>query len=205
MSASFYDSLVILLHGVGANGSDLAPLSAALRNALPKTLFVAPDAPNLFDRGPGHQWFSVVDVTATNRLQRVVGARASFDGTLADEIDRAGLASRLGRVALVGFSQGAIMALDAMATARWPVAGVVAFSGRLASPDPLTPAKGARALLLHGEDDPVIPAHETLGASARLSKAGVVVDCHVAPGLGHAISPEGVARARSFLIEAFAR
>ena len=205
MSASPHDSLVILLHGVGANGNDLAPLGAALRDALPKTLFATPDAPNPFDQGRGHQWFSVAGVTATNRPKRVVGARAGFDGTLADEIDRAGLAGQLGRVALVGFSQGAIMALDAIATARWPVAGVVAFSGRLASPDPLTPAKGARALLLHGEDDPVIPAHETLEASARLRKAGGVVDCHVVPGLGHAISPEGVARARSFLIEAFAR
>lgn len=204
MTAS-HGSIVILLHGVGGSGHDFAPLAAELRDALPQTLFVAPDAPNRFDQGPGRQWFSVAGITAANRSQRIAGARAGFDATLMEQIDHVGLIGELGRVALVGFSQGAIMALDGLATGRWPVAGVVAFSGRLPTPDPLTPVKGAKALLVHGEVDPVIHAKETLEAAARLRRAGVTVEPHVEPGLGHAISPHGVAFARKFLIDALAR
>ena len=195
-------SIVILLHGVGGGGRDLAPLAADLRDALPQTLFVAPDAPGRFDQGPGHQWFSVAGITAANRSQRMAGARAGFDQALTEQIGRVGLSGEFGRVALVGFSQGAIMALDGLATGRWPVAGVIAFSGRLATPDPLAPVKGAKALLIHGDVDPVIAANETLDAAARLRRAGVAVEAHVEPGLGHAISPRGIDLARRFLIDA---
>jgi len=193
------DSLAVLLHGVGAHGGDLAPLAAAMHTFLPRTHFVAPDAPHRFDQGPGRQWFSVAGVSDQNRPQRVEAARADFDRVLRAEIDRFGLTDRMDRVALVGFSQGAIMALDAIASGRWPVAAVVAFSGRLASPAPLTPVGPARALLVHGAEDAVIPAEETPRAAAKLREAGVGVETRILPGLGHTISPEGVAIAAEFL------
>jgi len=195
------DSLVVLLHGVGANGRDLASLAAALRSYLPQTHFAAPDAPGRFDEGPGRQWFSMAGVSQGNRPQRVGAARADFDSVLSAELAHVGLADQLDRVALVGFSQGSIMALDATASGRWQVAGVVAFSGRLASPEPLTPAGGARALLVHGEADTAVPSDETLVAAAKLRQAGVKVEARVFPGLGHAISPEGIALAGAFLVD----
>jgi phospholipase/carboxylesterase len=193
------DSLVILLHGVGANGRDLAQLAGGLRSYLPQTHFAAPDAPGRFDEGPGRQWFSMAGVSQANRPQRVEAARADFDQIVSAELAHVGLADQLDRVALVGFSQGAIMALDAIASGRWPVAAVVAFSGRLASPAPLAPPSGARALLVHGEADTVIPSDETLAAAATLRQAGVQVEARIYPGLGHAISPEGIALAGAFL------
>lgn len=195
------DSLAVLLHGVGSSGRDLAPLADALRAFLPRTHFVAPDAPNRFDRAPGRQWFGVVGVNEENRPQRIEAARGGFDRVLTAQLDRFGLSGRTNCVALVGFSQGAIMALDALATGRWPIAAVVAFSGRLASPGALAPAAGARALLIHGGADRVIPSEETRRAAERLREAGVDVDAHVVPGLGHGISPEGVAMAGEFLAE----
>ncbi|MBV8474289.1 MAG: dienelactone hydrolase family protein, partial [Hyphomicrobiales bacterium] len=192
-------SLVVLLHGVRASGRDLAPLAGELGKSLPQALLVAPDALPLSDDGAGRQWFSVANITHVDRPQRVAAARTDFDAVLAERLDHVGLADQLDRVALVGFSQGAIMALDAMATGRWPVAAVVAFSGRLASPGPLTPAPGARALLVHGAADPVIPMQETLDAAARLREAGVSVECHIEPGVGHSIPPAGVALAGAFL------
>lgn len=200
--ASIPDSLVVLLHGVGGNGADLAPLAASLRANLPRTLFASPDAPNRFDQGAGRQWFSVVGVTEANRPLRIVAAREGFDRVVMAELEAAGLSGHWDRVALVGFSQGAIMALDAMATGRLPVRAVVAFSGRLATPGPLAPVTGARALLVHGEVDPVIPARESVEAAAALRAAGVAADCQIAPGLGHSISPQGVALAAAFLADA---
>jgi phospholipase/carboxylesterase len=204
VSASLHDSLVILLHGVGASGSDLAPLGDALRPHLPRTRFASPDAPGRSEHGPGRQWFSVAGVTEANRPQRVEAARAEFDRVLNAQINGLGFAGRLDRVALVGFSQGSIVALDALASGRWAPAAIVAFSGRLASPGLLAPAAGMRALLIHGEADPVIPAWETRQAAAKLRELGVHVETHVFPGLGHSVSAEGIALAGEFLARSFA-
>lgn len=190
-------SLVILLHGVGSSGADTLGLRQALSSALPETKFVAPDAPGRFSGG--YQWFCVTGVTEENRPVRVAAARPSFDAILSDIIGREGFAARLDRVALVGFSQGSIMALDAIASGRWPVAGVVAFSGRLASPEPLEPARNSRLLLVHGTQDQIMPVDQAIAAEAKLLAAGIAVTSIIQPGLGHSISPEGIAKAAEFL------
>ena len=102
MNASSHDSRVILLHGVGASGSELAPLGDALRPHLPHTRFATPDAPGRSEHGPGRQWFSVAGVSKANRPQRVEAARAEFDRVLNAQISGLGFSDRLDRVALVG-------------------------------------------------------------------------------------------------------
>lgn len=195
-------SLVILLHGVGSSGDDIGALADHLAPALPGAVFACPDAPEPFDRGgPGRQWFSVAGVTPANRPTRIADARAGFDQTIGEIITAAGFASRLDRVAFVGFSQGSIMALDAVASGRWPVAAVVAFSGRLASPSPLAPAPHTRCLLVHGSADMVIPAGETLAAAEHLTALGLAVEHIIEPGEGHSISANGLGRAIAFLTQ----
>lgn len=193
-------SLVIMLHGVGSNGDDLAPLGDIWRPGLQETGFAAPDAPFPFDQGPGRQWFSIAGVTEDNRPGRVAAARDAFDATLNRLMAEHGLAGRPERVVLAGFSQGAIMALDAVVSGRWPLAGVVAFSGRLSSPAPLAPPAHLPVLLIHGAQDPVIPAGETERAALRLQGLGVEVQRHILPGLGHSLSTEGVAMAGRFIV-----
>lgn len=197
-------SLIIFLHGVGARGADLAPLGASWRAALPDTAFAVPDAPFAFDQGgAGRQWFSVSGVTEANRPARIADARAAFDTTIAALLAEHGLTARPERVAFVGFSQGAIMALDAVASGRWPVAAVVAFAGRLASPPPLAPATATPVLLLHGSADRVTPASESEAAERQLRALGVPVTREVLPGVGHAITPQGAAAAAAFLERPF--
>jgi phospholipase/carboxylesterase len=197
-------SLVIFLHGVGSRGSDLAPLAASWRDALPHTVFAMPDAPFPFGQGgPGRQWFSVAGVTEANRGDRIVAARESFDTIFRNIVAEHALSDHLDRVALVGFSQGSIMALDVVATGRWPVASVVAFAGRLASPEPLTPSLRTRTLFLHGDADTVIPAWESERAESRLRQLGVDATRRVLPRLGHSISSEGAEAAVRFLAETF--
>lgn len=195
-------SLVIFLHGVGSRGSDLAPLASVFAPHLPETAFVAPDAPFAFDGGgAGRQWFSIRGVTDANRQQRIIDARDEFDATLAGVIHEHGLSGQLDRVALVGFSQGSIMALDAFVSGRWPVGAIVAFSGRLASPEPLAPSRATRILLVHGEADTVIPARESVAAEQRLKAAGANVAVHLLPGVVHTISSGGADAAAAFLSE----
>ena len=196
------DSLVIFLHGVGSSGADLAALGESWAPTLPRTAFAAPDAPSPFDGGgPGRQWFSVAGVTEANRPDRIVVARPAFDATLRAIVDGHGLAGRLDRVVLVGFSQGSIMALDAIASGRWPVGGVVAHSGRLASPQPLAPSTSTRLLLVHGTADPVIPADQSIAAAKMLAGLGVAADLRLIDGLGHGINAEAATIAGRFIAE----
>ena len=198
------DSLVVFLHGVGALGADLAPLAEPLSAFLPSAAFVAPDAPARFDGGgPARQWFSVAGITAENRPRRVEQAREAFDRVISAAIAERGFAGRLDRVALFGFSQGSIMALDAVASGRWPVAAVVAASGRLpGAADPLPAAAATPVLLLHGEADSVVPAEESRRAATRLKSAGFNVEARFFARLGHTISAEGVETAGAFLARA---
>ncbi len=198
------DSLVVFLHGVGASGADLAPLAEPLSAFLPSTAFAAPDAPARFDGGElGRQWFSIAGVGADNRQQRIEQAREGFDRVVSAALAERGFAGRLDRVALFGFSQGAMMALDAVASGRWPVAAVVAAARRRAgAADPLPAAAATPALLLHGEADAMVPAEESRRAATRLKAAGFNVEARFFARLGHAISGEGVAAAGAFLARA---
>ncbi len=205
MSAS-PESLVILLHGVGANGANLVPLGEALEGFLPDAVFVAPDAPEPFEGGgSGRQWFSIVGDSDGNRQERVLKARAGFDRVVAREIERAGFARRLDRVALFGFSQGAILSLDALVDGRWPIAAVVAASGRLVTPVGPKAAVSTPVLILHGERDEVISAAEAGRAKRALAGAGFSVEAHVYPGVGHSVSPEGLEAAGRFLASRLGR
>lgn len=197
--------LIICLHGVGSNGRDLAPFGELLARALPETASESPNAPQPFGHGPGYQWFSLDGVTERDRSLRVERARDDFDRVVGGLIEFHGFASRLDQVALIGFSQGSIMALDALASGRWPVGAVVAFAGRLATPEPLAPALSTSLLLVHGEADPVIPAIESQRAAERLGGLGVEVESHRLPGVAHTINQQGVQLATDFLAARFAQ
>ncbi|AMG56780.1 alpha/beta hydrolase [Pantoea vagans] len=192
-------ALVIFLHGVGSNGDDLAPIGRHWETLLPDVVFASPNAPERFPAGFGWQWFSLTDVTPENRPGRVRAARAAFDATLNEIVVQHGFADRWQDVVLVGFSQGSIMALDALASGRYPLAGVVAFSGRLAVDGELTPQAHVPALLIHGQADEVIPWQESESAAARLRAAAVPVDARFEPATGHAISAQGAMHAAAFI------
>ncbi|MBT9244572.1 prolyl oligopeptidase family serine peptidase [Gemmobacter fulvus] len=179
------EALVVILHGVGGRGAHLAALADMIGAGLPGLAFALPDAPARYDwDDTGRQWFSVAEITAENRPERLVAARASFDRVLDRAITEQGFAGRLNRVALVGFSQGAIMALDAVMGGRWPVAGLACLSGRCVLPGPVL-APATPVMLSHGLEDPVIPAADAVRAADHLAGLGKPVDLHLWTGLGH--------------------
>jgi len=194
-------SLVILLHGVGSQGGHLAPLGQAWQSAMPYTAFAAPDGPQAFAHG-GRQWFDVRGVTVENRPARVAAARDAFDAVVGEIVARHGLMERLDEVALVGFSQGSIMALDAVVSGRWPVGAVVALAGRLASPMPFAPASPTRIALIHGDADPVMPLALAQSARHDLAQAGYQPQLQVVAGGLHGIGGREAALAQAFLTAA---
>jgi phospholipase/carboxylesterase len=193
------DHLIIFLHGIGASGAQLMPLASSWRLQLLNTRFVAPDAP--MHHRYGHQWFS----TEGNPLDpaRIRAAREAFDILIDDVLKREGFPISHSKVAFVGVSQGAIVALDAVASGRWHVGALVAFSGLL-PPQPISPAgKDTPILLLHGENDTTIPPMASRLAAAQLGTAGFKVELEVERGTGHTISSAGAAKALSFLKKNF--
>ncbi|MBK0125174.1 prolyl oligopeptidase family serine peptidase [Pantoea sp. S61] len=194
-------ALVIFLHGVGSNGDDLAVLGQHWASLLPDVAFASPNAPYPFEHAMGYQWFSLTGITPENRPARVRQAREAFDETLQQLMAQHGMADSWDKVILVGFSQGSIMALDALASGRYPLAGVVAFSGRLSFEGALTPNPQTPALLIHGKVDDVIPFSESESAVARLQAAGVTVEARYEAATGHTISSQGAMQAAAFIAQ----
>lgn len=192
--------LVVLLHGVGADGADLIGLAPALAEPLPEAAFAAPDAPEPCDMAPfGRQWFSLQDRSPAALLAGARRAAPTLDAFLDAELERHGLTDDA--LALVGFSQGAMTALYAAARRPRACAGVVGYSGALVGVETLTAEATAKPpiLLVHGEADEVVP-FMALGHAVRgLRAAGFDVEGHARPGLAHGIDPEGLALGAAFL------
>lgn len=196
--------LVIFLHGVGSSGADLEGLGLYFNQVMAEVIFASPNGTSGFDGGgEGYQWFSVAGVTEQTRPARIVEARAAFDETLKGIFRQHDVTPGKDQVILLGFSQGSIMALDALVSGRFQLAGVVAFSGRLSSPKPYQPAADSAVLLVHGMADQVIPWTESEAAAAALTEAGSEVETLFEPGVVHTISAEGVAKAMEFILQRF--
>jgi phospholipase/carboxylesterase len=198
-------SLVVFLHGYGADGADLLGLADPLASHLPDTLFLAPDAPEPCSGNPyGRQWFPIPWLDGSSETAAMQGlAQASDDLNvfLDERLAVAGLGAD--RLALVGFSQGSMMALQVGPRRPHPIAGIVAFSGRLLQPESLAREAISKppVLLVHGDADPVVPFADMGVAGQALTAAGFETYGHVSKGTGHGIAPDGLSVALQFLVK----
>ena len=177
--------LMLLFHGVGATPQDLLPLGRMLATEFPAAFVVSVAAPGACEGG-GRQWFSVQGIDEDNRPARVADAMPAFVETVARWQDEAGVGRDA--VALIGFSQGAIMALESTRD-RPAIAGrVVAIAGRFAMlPEAANPDTTLH--LFHGKADPVIPYGFTVEAAQHLVRIGADVTADVIPHVGHQVDP----------------
>lgn len=187
--------LVILFHGLRGRGAVMEAVAESWQATLPDIAYVAPDAP-FPHRSGGRQWFAVDDQVM--RPERIEAARRAFDDMVSDIIKREGFEGALDSVAFVGVSQGAIMALDAVASGRWKVGALVSFAGLLPLP-PTSTSPATKILLMHGEADRTIPSAATVAAANQLKSAGFDVTSEIFPGVGHTISPAESREAAAFL------
>jgi phospholipase/carboxylesterase len=194
----------VFLHGYGANGADLLGLADPLADHLPDTLFVAPDAPeNCAGSQFGYQWFPIPWIDGSSEeessrgmQQAVEDLNAFLDALMVDE----DLLPE--QVCLFGFSQGTMMSLHVAPRREDPVAGIVAFSGRLLEPELLADEVQSRMpiLLVHGDQDDVVPVQSLPQAAEALQNAGFTdVYAHVMKGTAHGIAPDGLSVALAFI------
>jgi phospholipase/carboxylesterase len=193
-------SLVVFLHGYGADGNDLIDLGRYWGAVLPNTAFVSPHAPDACDEAPvGRQWFPLVRIDPGKLREGVLAAAPTLDAFLDAELAALGLSDAA--LALVGFSQGTMLALHAGPRRKETVAGIVGYSGLIPGPEFLQAEAHHRppVLLVHGDADALIPAMATYAASRILSNAGFQVESHIRPGLAHGIDEEGLRFGADFL------
>lgn len=190
--------LVVFLHGFGADGRDLIDIGHSWQARLPDTAFVSPHAPEPCEGAPaGRQWFGLTFRDPGERWRGVTAARWALDDFLDHELQAQGLADA--DLALVGFSQGTMMALHVAPRRARAAAAVVGYSGVLVTPpgqapDTMAGEVTARppVLLVHGAADPVVPAAALSFSAAGLRSLGLPVEDRLRPGLGHGIDAEGL-------------
>ncbi len=197
--------LVVMLHGLGADGSDLIGLAPYWAPLLPEAEFLSPDAPFPCDMAPfGRQWFSLQDRTPSAILAGVRAAAPILDAFLDEALEARGLDET--SLALVGFSQGTMMSLYVGLRRAAAPAAIVGFSGALIGAETLAQEIRARppVLLVPGDADEVVPPQALPLAESGLQAAGVPVEVLSCPGLGHGIDEAGLKRGGEFLRERLA-
>lgn len=198
-------SLVIFLHGYGANAADLMGLADPLVGHMPNTVFAAPDAPEDCAGSPmGFQWFPIPWIDGSSEEDAAKGMDAAVDDLNAyidDLMAKEDVTPE--QTILFGFSQGTMMALHVAPRRREQLAGVVGFSGRLMSPDTLQDEIISKPpiLLVHGDQDDVVPPASLPEAADALAAADFEVYAHIMKGTAHGIAPDGLSVATAFMRE----
>jgi len=194
------DALVVMLHGLGADGNDLIGIAPVWAREMGSVAFASPHAPFPCDMAPfGRQWFSLQSRDPADMLAGIRTAAPMLNAYLDAELERLGLGAD--QLALVGFSQGTMMSLYTALRRPAPIAGIVGYSGALIAgdlPDDPVAAKPP-VLLVHGTADEIVPFGAMEAAQAGLTSAGVAVESIARPGHGHGIDDVGLGAGAAFL------
>jgi phospholipase/carboxylesterase len=197
--------LVVFLHGYGADGNDLIDIGRAWQGLMPNAAFVSPHAPEPCGQAPtGQQWFALTFRDPNERWLGVNKAAPTLERFLDAELERRNLPPSA--LALVGFSQGTMMALHVGLRRAAPPIAIVGYSGLLVVPPDADPEKFAGeikarppVLLIHGDRDDLIPPQALFHAAGGLASLEIPVEWHVSAGIGHGIDQEGLRHGGEFL------
>ncbi|MBY8978101.1 dienelactone hydrolase family protein [Rhodobacteraceae bacterium NNCM2] len=196
-------SLVILLHGYGADGNDLFGLHQALAEYMPDTVFRSPNAPEKCSVNPmGYQWFPIpwIDGSAEEAMREgFIRSAEILDTYLTEAMAEEGVTEA--ETVLIGFSQGTMMSLSVGPRRAAQFAGIVGFSGRLIDEAIGLAQSRPPVLLIHGDQDEVIDVAALDEAKQGLEAAGFEVYSHISAGTGHGIAPDGLGLALGFICD----
>ncbi|WP_236643600.1 alpha/beta hydrolase [Flavisphingopyxis soli] len=196
--------IVLLLHGFGSSGTDMIALAPHWQDAMPDALFLAPHAPQRCGTmGAGYQWWGLSGFAPAALAAGAASAAPAIDAFIDKKLAQYGLTEA--DLALVGFSQGTMMALHVGLRRPRAVAGVVGYSGMLTGTlgVPKIGVAKAPVLLVHGSADGIVPVAAVHMAESELNRLGVEVTTHVSHGVTHSVDPVGLRLGRDFLAEAF--
>lgn len=199
MSGGKPQQIVLLLHGFGSSGHDMVSLAPAWQHSMPNALFLAPHAPQRCGTLAGYQWWALSDTSPAALARGAASAAPAIDTFIDRKLDQYGFSEA--DLAIVGFSQGTMMALHVGLRRKAAVACIVGYSGMLTGAPHLKHEITARppVLLVHGSQDPVVPVAALHEAETALKLLDVNVETHVSPGVGHSVDPIGLRLGRDFV------
>jgi phospholipase/carboxylesterase len=199
------ETIVLLLHGYGSNGADLISLAPTWQKALPEALFVAPNAPQRCGMGQSFQWWGLSAFTPQALAAGATAAAPAIDAFIDRKLDQYALGEA--DLAIVGFSQGTMMALHVGLRRTRPVAAIVGYSGMLTGVATLAEQIRSKppVLLVHGSADSTVPVAALHAAEKELKHLGVEVTSHVSKGLGHSVDPVGIRLGGDFVVKGLTR
>lgn len=203
LSGASPKQIVLLLHGYGSNGADLISLAPRWQRQLPDALFLAPNAPQrLASLSAGYQWWPLTAFTPQALASGTASAAPAITSFVDRKLDQYGLTDA--DLAIVGFSQGTMMALHVGLRRTHRVAAIVGYSGMLTGASELSrvPITKPPVLLIHGSADPVVPVAALHAAQSTLEHLGIDVMAHVSNGVGHTVDPIGLRMGGDFIAKA---
>ena len=197
------NKLVVFLHGYGADGKDLIDLANPFGMALPNASFISPDAPHPCEMSPqGRQWFPLEEIP-----KGAIKASLGLLDLIENEAKKLNLTFK--DVILIGFSQGAMMSMQCLLINNEKLGAIIGYSGALreenidAANDQISDGKhkfsDTPILLVHGEQDEVVPFQSLERSKNLLNKIGFNVETLSRPNLAHGIDPEGISKGMQFL------
>ena len=195
--------LVLLLHGYGSSGADLITLAPHWQRNLPDALFLAPNAPQrLSNLSSGYQWWPLSAFTPQALASGAASAAPAIEAFIERKLHQYGLTET--NLAIIGFSQGTMMALHVGLRRPRQVAAIVGYSGMLTGRNELShvPITRPPVLLVHGSADPVVPVAALHAAKTELEHLGIDVTTHISPGVGHSVDPVGLRMGGEFVVRA---
>ena len=194
----------MLLHGFGSSGADLISLAPHWQQLCPDALFLAPNAPQRCGPSAGYQWWPLSAFTPQALAAGARSAAPAIDTFIDRKLAQYQLSDA--DLAIVGFSQGTMMALHVGLRRPGRIAAIVGYSGMLTGTADLKtlPINKPPVLLVHGSADPVVPVAALHTAKAQLETIGIEVSQHVSPGLGHSVDPVGLRLGGAFVARGFA-
>lgn len=204
LSGNAPGQIVLLLHGFGSNGADLISFAPQWQQAMPDALFLAPNAPQRCMMGEGYQWWALTELNPAAMAAGAAGAAPAIDAFIDRKLAQYGLTED--NLAIVGFSQGTMMALHVGLRRKRQVASLVGYSGMLTGASDLAhvPITRPPVLLVHGDADPIVPVSALQYARTELGRLGVPVTSHVSRGLGHSVDAAGLRLGQDFIARHFA-
>ena len=195
--------IVLLLHGYGSSGADLITLAPHWQRDLPDALFLAPNAPQrLSNLSSGYQWWPLSAFTPQALASGAASAAPAIETFIERKLHQYELTET--NLAIIGFSQGTMMALHVGLRRPHRVAAIVGYSGMLTGGHELShlPIAKPPVLLVHGSADPVVPVAALHAAKTELEHLGIDVTTHISPGVGHSVDPVGLRMGGKFVVRA---
>tara|TARA_B100000963_G_scaffold184929_1_gene160740 strand:+ start:912 stop:1562 length:651 start_codon:yes stop_codon:yes gene_type:complete len=196
------ENAIILLHGYGGDGKDISSLSLNWKRHLPNTIFICPNGHEPCQINPsGYQWFDLTKDDTSYILDQVIKAENKLNTFIEEVKDNYKINNN--KICLSGFSQGCMMSINLGLTSKDEYNCIVGFSGKIINKDDLESRKKSktRALLIHGDSDPVVPSTALLEAKDFFIRNNIEIETHLLKGCDHHIPIEASSIALNYILK----